>query len=167
MSGGASGYNAPASSGYDVPTVNAPPSYGAPAPSYGKKKGGGKVVEIPIPDIPIPNPIEFKAGVLRSKGRIASGLLHTKAGILRAGANLLAQKANALDKFAQAIPALKANLINGMKGGGGNVGYGAPPPSYGAPPPAAGYGAPPGPQPPSYKQENRVAHTIRNIESSC
>ena len=56
-----------------------------------------------MPDLPIPDPIEFKAAVLRSKGRIASGLLHTKAGLLRAGANILAQKANALDKFAQVM----------------------------------------------------------------
>ena len=61
------------------------------------------MIEIPVPDLPIPDPIEFKAAVLRSKGRIASGLLHTKAGLLRAGANILAQKANALDKFAQVM----------------------------------------------------------------
>ena len=147
--GGSSGYGAP-----DIPSYNAPapaptqppPSYGAPSvPSYGQfdgfnfNKGPGKIIEIPVPDLPIPDPIEFKAGVLRSKGRIASGLLHTKAGLLRAGANILAQKANALDKFAQAIPAIKANLINSLQGfgkGGGGGGYGAPPaPSYNAPAP--------------------------------
>lgn len=150
------GYGAPPSNSYSVPTYNAP----APKPSY-KGKGGGKVVEIPIPDINLPNPIEFKAGVLRSKGRIASGLLHTKAGILRAGANILAQKANALDKFAQAIPGLKASLINGIKGfgggKGGGQGYGAPkPPSntYGAPPPSNGYGVPKAPVvKPTYSQQ--------------
>ena len=52
----------------------------------------------------------------RSKGRIASGLLHAKAGILRAGANILAQKANALDKVAQAIPGAKAAIINQLQG---------------------------------------------------
>ncbi len=68
----------------------------------------------------------------RSKGRIASGLLHAKAGILRAGANILAQKANALDKVAQAIPGAKVQLINQLqvfnkdKGGFGGGGYGAP-----------------------------------------
>lgn len=74
-------------------------------------------------------------------------MLHTKAGLLRAGANILAQKANALDRFAQAIPGLNSNIINSMKGGGGGGGYGAPPPSntYGAPPPSNGYGAPQGP----------------------
>jgi len=145
-----SGYGAP-----NIPSFNAPapapsyneplPTYGAPSslPSYGQfdgfgfNKGPGKVIEIPVPDLPIPDPIEFKAAVLRSKGRIASGLLHTKAGILRAGANILAQKANALDKFAQAIPAIKANLINSIKDiggkGGGGGGYGAPQPGYGAP----------------------------------
>lgn len=141
-------YNAPAPA-QKPPSYNAPaPSYGAPSPpSYGQfdgfnfNKGPGKIIEIPVPDLPIPDPIEFKAGVLRSKGRIASGLLHTKAGLLRAGANILAQKANALDKFAQAIPAIKANLINSLKGfgkggGGGGGGYGAPPaPSYNAPAP--------------------------------
>ena len=69
--------------------------------------------------------------IYRSKGRIASGLLHAKAGILRAGANILAQKANALDKVAQAIPAAKAGLINQIQGVGlpnlgGGGGYGAP-----------------------------------------
>ena len=73
--------------------------------------------------------------IYRSKGRIASGLLHAKAGILRAGANILAQKANALDKVAQAIPAAKAGLINQIQGVGGGLslpgiggggGYGAP-----------------------------------------
>ena len=51
----------------------------------------------------------------------------------------MAQKANALDKFAQAIPAIKANLINSLQGfgkGGDGGGYGAPPaPSYNAPAP--------------------------------
>ena len=58
--------------------------------------------------------------------------------------NFSAQKANALDKVAQAIPAVKAGLINTLKGFGGDKGglglgggggYGAPkpPPSYGAP----------------------------------
>ena len=148
-------YNAPSRPSYNVqqqqppkPSYNAQPpkpSYGAP-PSYGGGGKGGKIIEIPIPDLPIPDPIQFKAGVLRSKGRIASGLLHTKAGILRAGANILAQKANALDKFAQAIPAIKANLINVMTGfgdGGGGGGYGAPPSNtYGAPPPQTGYNQP-------------------------
>ena len=91
-----------------------------------------------MPDIPLPDPIEFKAGVLRSKGRIASGLLHAKAGILRAGANILSQKANALDKVAQAIPAVKAGLINTLKGFGGDKGGGG---GYGAPQ-QQGYGAP-------------------------
>ena len=122
--GGGAGYGAP-----DIPSYNAPapaPSYNSdPLPSYGKpnipsygafdgfnfNKGPGKIIEIPVPDLPIPDPIEFKSAVLRSKGRIASGLLHTKAGLLRAGANILAQKANALDKFAQAIPAMKVDLI--------------------------------------------------------
>ena len=81
-------------------------------------------------------------------------MLHTKAGLLRAGANILAQKANALDRFAQAIPGLNSNIINSMGGGGGggygappSNTYGAPPPSntYGAPPPSNGYGAPQGP----------------------
>jgi len=156
--GGGGGYGAP-----DIPSYNAPapaPSYNEPLPSYGQSslpsyggfdgfnfnKGPGKVIEIPVPDLPIPDPIEFKAAVLRSKGRIASGLLHTKAGILRAGANILAQKANALDKFAQAIPAIKANLINSIKDtvGGGKGGGGG---GYGAPPPQSGYGAPQGPGP--------------------
>ena len=161
--GGGGGYGAPDIPSYNAPAVQqqAPPSYSQPArpsynqqappkpsynakPSYGGGGGkGGKILEIPLPDLPIPDPIQFKAGVLRSKGRIASGLLHTKAGILRAGANILAQKANALDKFAQAIPAIKANLINTMTGfgGGGGGGYGAPPPSntYGAPPPQPSY----------------------------
>jgi len=162
--GGGSSYGAPNIPSYNAPapapSYNEPlPSYGAPAgiPSFGTfdgfgfNKGPGKVIEIPVPDLPIPDPIEFKAAVLRSKGRIASGLLHTKAGILRAGANILAQKANALDKFAQAIPAIKANLINSIKdigGGGGGGGYGAPPqPGYGAPVgpgpgPSPGYGVP-------------------------
>ena len=56
--------------------------------------------------------------------------MHAKAGILRAGANILAQKANALDKVAQAIPAAKAQIINQFQGlgnkGGGGGGYGAP-----------------------------------------
>ena len=179
--GGGAGYGAPDIPSYNAPapaqqppSYNAPaptqqpPSYNAPAPSYGApnipsygafdgfnfNKGPGKVIEIPVPDLPIPDPIEFKAGVLRSKGRIASGLLHTKAGLLRAGANILAQKANALDKFAQAIPAIKANFINSLQGlgggkGGGGGGYGAPQP------PTPGYNAP-APQsvnvqpPPSY-----------------
>ena len=171
--GGGGGYGAP-----DIPSYNAPqpqqpptynqpapqqqpPSYGAPKPSYGGGKGG-KIIEIPIPDLPIPDPIQFKAGVLRSKGRIASGLLHTKAGILRAGANILAQKANALDKFAQAIPAIKANLINTMTGfgGGGGGGYGAPPSNtYGTPPAQPSYNqqAPQAPPqaPPSYNQQQQ------------
>ena len=156
--GGGGSYGAPDIPSYNAPTQQPPtynqpvqqppsynqaqpskPSYGAP-PSYGGGGKGGKIIEIPIPDLPIPDPIQFKAGVLRSKGRIASGLLHTKAGILRAGANILAQKANALDKFAQAIPAIKANLINTMTGfgkGGGGGGYGAPPSNtYGTPPQA-------------------------------
>ncbi len=53
--------------------------------------------------------------MLRSKGRIASGLLYAKAGLLRAGANILAQKAAALDKAAQAIPAMKASLIRKLQ----------------------------------------------------
>jgi len=122
-----SGYGAPQAS-YGAPA----PSYGAPTqrPSYHAKPsyhGGGKGVnfkqiEIPVPDIDLPSPLEFKAGVLRSKGRIASGLLHAKAGILRAGANILAQKANTLDKIAQAIPAVKAGLIQKLKGS--DKGYG-------------------------------------------
>ena len=178
LGGGGSGYGAP-----DIPSYNAPapapaptqqppaPSYGAPSlPSYGQfdgfnfNKGPGKIIEIPVPDLPIPDPIEFKAGVLRSKGRIASGLLHTKAGLLRAGANILAQKANALDKFAQAIPAIKANLINSLqgfgKGGGGGGGYGAPPaPSYNAPAPQQ--------PPPSYNnngQAQQPQQTFNNIQ---
>ena len=157
--GGGGSYGAPEIPSYNAPTQQPPtynqqqppsynqqqqpPSYNAQPqkPSYGGGgKGPGKIIEIPIPDLPIPDPIQFKAGVLRSKGRIASGLLHTKAGILRAGANILAQKANALDKFAQAIPAIKANLINTMTGfgkGGGGGGYGAPPSNtYGTPPQA-------------------------------
>ena len=184
--GGGAGYGAP-----DIPSYNAPapapapsynndplPSYGAPAiPSYGAfdgfnfNKGPGKVIEIPVPDLPIPDPIEFKAAVLRSKGRIASGLLHTKAGLLRAGANILAQKANAIDKFAQAIPAIKANIINSLQGlgggkGGGGGGYGAPPaPSYGAPapqvqqPPAYNAPAPAIQQPPPSYNNGRPATT--------
>ena len=91
-----SGYGAPTSRpSYGAPT---PQSYNAPKPSYNNNKpsygggGGGlnfKNIELPVPDIALPDPIEFKAGVLRSKGRIASGLLHAKAGILRAGANIL------------------------------------------------------------------------------
>ena len=154
--GGGGSYGAPDIPSYNAPTQQPqtynqqppsynqqqPPSYNAQPnkPSYGGGGKGGKIIEIPIPDLPIPDPIQFKAGVLRSKGRIASGLLHTKAGILRAGANILAQKANALDKFAQAIPAIKANLINTMTGfgkGGGGGGYGAPPSNtYGTPPQA-------------------------------
>ena len=69
---------------------------------------------------------------------------------MRAGANILAQKANTLDKIAQAIPAVKAGLIQklkgGDKGGGGygapSSGYGAPTPSYGAPQPPPSYNAP-------------------------
>jgi len=164
LGGGAqSGYGAP-----NIPSYNAPapaPSYNEPLPSYGApgalpsfgtfdgfgfNKGPGKVIEIPVPDLPIPDPLEFKAAVLRSKGRIASGLLHTKAGILRAGANILAQKANALDKFAQAIPAIKANLINSIKDiGGGVTNQGG---GYGAPPPQNGYQAPTGPQGPGPTQ---------------
>ena len=57
--------------------------------------------------------------------------------ILRAGANILAQKANALDKAAQAIPAMSTTMIktlqSGMGGGGGGGG------SYGAPAPAPSY----------------------------
>ena len=161
LGGGGAGYGAP-----DIPSYNAPaptqqpPSYNAPSPpSYGQfdgfnfNKGPGKIIEIPVPDLPIPDPLEFKAGVLRSKGRIASGLLHTKAGLLRAGANILAQKANALDKFAQAIPAIKANLINSLqgfgKGGGGGGGYGAPPAqSYNSPAPQQ--------PPPSYNNNSPV-----------
>lgn len=170
LGGGGSNYGAPDIPSYNAPaptqqppSYNAPaqqpPSYGAPSiPSYGQfdgfnfNKGPGKIIEIPVPDLPIPDPIEFKAGVLRSKGRIASGLLHTKAGLLRAGANILAQKANALDKFAQAIPAIKANLINSLQGfgkGGGGGGYGAPPaPSYNAPAPQQ--------PPPSYNNPSQV-----------
>ena len=77
--------------------------------------------------------------------------MHAKAGILRAGANILAQKANALDKVAQAIPAVKAGLINtlrgvgtGGKGGGGGYGAPQPPSGYGTPQPT--YGAPSAPQ---------------------
>ena len=171
LGGGGSGYGAPDIPSYNAPaptqrppSYNAPaqkPSYNAPAPSYnsppsygggfGFNKGPGKIIEIPVPDLPIPDPIEFKAGVLRSKGRIASGLLHTKAGLLRAGANILAQKANALDKFAQAIPAIKANFINSLQGfgkGGEGGGYGAPPatgynaPAPQQPPPSPGYNIP-------------------------
>ena len=61
--------------------------------------------------------------------------MHAKAGILRAGANILAQKANALDKVAQAIPGAKAQIINTLQGfnkpdlgGLGGGGYGAPQP---------------------------------------
>ena len=174
--GGGSGYGAPQKPSYGAPTPrpsygtpqpNNKPSYGSPKPSYGGGGGGlnFKQIELPVPDINLPDPIEFKAGVLRSKGRIASGLLHAKAGILRAGANILAQKANALDKVAQAIPAVKAGLINTLKGFGGDKGggsgYGAPQaPSYGAPQqqsrpqynqpqsynaPSTGYGTPQGP----------------------
>lgn len=179
--GGGSGYGAPDIPSYNAPTqrppsynapAQKPPSYNAPAPSYnsppsygggfGFNKGPGKIIEIPVPDLPIPDPIEFKAGVLRSKGRIASGLLHTKAGLLRAGANILAQKANALDKFAQAIPAIKANFINSLQGfgkGGEGGGYGAPPaPSYNAPapqqppPPSPGYNNPSAVQIPAQQQ---------------
>ena len=164
LGGGAqSGYGAPNIPSYNAPapapSYNEPlPSYGAPSalPSYGTfdgfgfNKGPGKVIEIPVPDLPIPDPLEFKAAVLRSKGRIASGLLHTKAGILRAGANILAQKANALDKFAQAIPAIKANLINSIKDiGGGVTNQGG---GYGAPPPQPGYQTPTGPQGPGPTQ---------------
>ena len=195
LGGGGSGYGAP-----DIPSYNAPapaqqppaqqpPSYGAPSlPSYGQfdgfnfNKGPGKIIEIPVPDLPIPDPIEFKAGVLRSKGRIASGLLHTKAGLLRAGANILAQKANALDKFAQAIPAIKANLINSLQGfgggkGGGGGGYGAPPaPGYNAPAPqqpppsynnAAPVQVPPQQPPQSYNNNGRPggsSFTSSNIQ---
>ena len=59
-----------------------------------------------------------------------------------------AQKANAMDKLAQAIPAVKAGLINTLKdfggaGKGGGGGYGAPqPPSYGAPNQPQSYNAP-------------------------
>jgi len=187
--GGGAGYGAP-----EIPSYNAPapapapsynndplPSYGAPSiPSYGAfdgfnfNKGPGKVIEIPVPDLPIPDPIEFKAAVLRSKGRIASGLLHTKAGLLRAGANILAQKANALDKFAQAIPAIKANVINslqGLGGGKGGGGYGAPPANnYGAPapqvqpPPSYNAPAPQEQPPPSYNSGGRPATTNINIQ---
>ena len=156
---GGLGFGSP-SSGYGVPqgpVLGGKPSYGPTPrpqrPSYGASKPsyGGKGFE--LPNINIPNPIDFKAGVLRSKGRIASGLLHAKAGILRAGANILAQKANALDKAAQAIPSVNANLINALsgfgKGGGG--GYGAPSGGYGAPtPPTPSYGAPAPQQPSGY-----------------
>ncbi|XP_023334365.1 putative uncharacterized protein DDB_G0282133 isoform X2 [Eurytemora carolleeae] len=196
--GGNSGYGAPPSNSYSVPTYDAPapsynqpqpsynppskPSYNQPSkPSYGGGKGPGKVIEIPIPNInlpKLPNPIEFKAGVLRSKGRIASGLLHTKAGLLRAGANILAQKANALDRFAQAIPGLNSNIINSMGGGGGggygappSNTYGAPPPSntYGAPPPSNGYGAPQGPLisgPNQNSQGSRPSFSNNNFNSN-
>ena len=101
--GGGSGYGAPTNSygpPQQQPTYGNKPSYNnQQKPSYNNKPsyggGGGKGgltfknIELPVPDIPIPDPIEFKAGVLRSKGRIASGLLHAKAGILRAGANIL------------------------------------------------------------------------------
>ena len=147
-SGQSSGYGAPQPS-YGAPTSR--PSYNA-KPSYGGGGGKGinfKQIEIPVPDIELPNPLDFKAGVLRSKGRIASGLLHAKAGILRAGANILAQKANTLDKIAQAIPAVKAGLIQKLKGvgdKGGGGGYGAPSSGYNTP--SSGYNAPQGP--PSY-----------------
>ena len=71
-----SGYGAPSSNSYSVPTYDAPlpqkPSYNAPSkpsynqpskPSYGGGKGHVKVLEIPIPNInlpKLPNPIEFK-----------------------------------------------------------------------------------------------------------
>ena len=115
-------YNAPA----PAPSYNAP----SPAPSYngggnnGGGKGGGKgglfninfkTIQLPVPDISIPNPLEFKTGVLRSKGRIASGILHAKAGLLRAGANILAQKANKLDQAAQAIPAMSTTMIKTLQ----------------------------------------------------
>ena len=105
--GGGSGYGAPQKPSYGAPaarpsygTPQPKPSYGSPKPSYGAPGGGGlnfKQIELPVPDINLPDPIEFKAGVLRSKGRIASGLLHAKAGILRAGANILAQKVKAIN----------------------------------------------------------------------
>ena len=104
--GGGSGYGAPTNSygpPQQQPTYGNKPSYNnQQKPSYNNKPsyggGGGKGgltfknIELPVPDIPIPDPIEFKAGVLRSKGRIASGLLHAKAGILRAGANILGKQ---------------------------------------------------------------------------
>ena len=82
--GGNSGYGAPPSNSYSVPTYDAPapsynqpqpsynppsnPSYNQPSkPSYGGGKGPGKVIEIPIPNInlpKLPNPIEFKADIL-------------------------------------------------------------------------------------------------------
>ena len=75
-SGGGSSYGAPKPS-YGAPT-NKPsygptnkPSYGPTnKPSYGSKGMSFKNIELPIPDIPLPDPVEFKAGVLRSKGRI-------------------------------------------------------------------------------------------------
>ena len=81
--GGGSGYGAP-NDGYGVPAAppsynapapkpsyNAPapkPSYNAPAPkpsynarpSYGGGNKGKKVLEIPVPNLPIPDPIDFK-----------------------------------------------------------------------------------------------------------
>ena len=187
--GGGSGYGAPQKPSYGAPaqrpsygTPQPKPSYGAQKPSYGAPGGGlnFKQIELPVPDINLPDPIEFKAGVLRSKGRIASGLLHAKAGILRAGANILAQKANALDKVAQAIPAVKAGLINTLKGFGGDKGggggYGAPQSGYGTPQqqsrpqynqpqsynaPSTGYGNPQGP--PVLGQQNFNTQSVNVI----
>ena len=115
-----------------------------------------KQIEIPVPDLPFPDPIDFKAGVLRSKGRIASGLLHAKAGILRAGANILSQKANALDKVAQAIPAVKAGLINTLKGFGGDKGGLGGLNPFGGGGGGGGYAAP---QKPSYGPSNNQPQT--------
>lgn len=70
-------YGAPKPSyGTPQPSYGTPqPSYGTPKPSYNNKPsyngpglGGGlsfKNIELPVPDIPLPDPIEFKAGVLR------------------------------------------------------------------------------------------------------
>uniref|UniRef100_A0A0K2U802 Uncharacterized protein n=1 Tax=Lepeophtheirus salmonis TaxID=72036 RepID=A0A0K2U802_LEPSM len=110
-------------------------------PSYGSSKGvvDFKTISIPVPDLKFPSPVEFKAGVLRSKGRIASGLLHAKAGILRAGANILAQKAAVLDRVAHTIPAVKAHIIKQLKQQSGYGNHGSGGPSYGAPRPSYGY----------------------------
>ena len=60
------------------------PSYGASKPSYDSKGGLGfglnfKNIKIPVPDIPLPNPLEFKAGENRAqKGICGKGKLNTR-----------------------------------------------------------------------------------------